>query len=148
MTPALELVAYNAWAAHRLIDTLETAEAVPERTRALLGHIIASEHVWHRRVQGVIAEIPFWPDLSLAELRALAQMNQSDWERVIAEDDLDRVVSYRNSQGIAYETPIHQILTHLVAHGSYHRGQVTESMRDAGMPLVNTDFIVFTRQRS
>ena len=97
-------------------------------------------------MQGVSTELPFWPDLGLPELRALAQSNRSDWERVIVEDDLGRVVSYRNSQGIAYQTAIHDILTHLVGHGAYHRGQITESMRDAGLELVNTDFIVFTRQ--
>lgn len=146
MTSASNLVAYNAWAAFGLIDALEKGATVPDRARSLLGHIIAAEHVWHRRVQGVSTELPFWPDLGLPDLRALAHSNRSDWERVIAEDDLGRVVSYRNSQGIAYQTAIHDILTHLVGHGAYHRGQITESMRDAGLELVNTDYIVFTRQ--
>ena len=83
MTSASNLVAYNAWAAFRLIDALEKAATAPDRARSLLGHIVAAEHVWHRRVQGVSTELPFWPDLGLPELRALAQSNRSDWERVI-----------------------------------------------------------------
>jgi uncharacterized damage-inducible protein DinB len=96
---------------------------------------------------GTTTDIAFWPDLELSGLRQLAHSNRSDWQRTLEDDDLDRVVSYRNSQGNAYETPIHEILAHLVSHGAYHRGQITEAMRTAGLALVNTDFITYVRQR-
>ncbi|MCA9726150.1 MAG: hypothetical protein KC729_00600 [Candidatus Eisenbacteria bacterium] len=142
-----DIVTYHDWAATQLLDALERAPQAPARAVSLLSHVIAAEHVWHERVEGRIAQIAFWPDFDLPRLRELAVHNLEDWQRTLSRDDLDRVIAYRNSKGIAYETPIQEILLHLLSHGAYHRGQITEAMREAGLPLLNTDFIVYLRQR-
>ena len=38
------------------------------------------------------------------------------------------------------------ILTHLVNHSTYHRGQITQLLRRPGMTPPGTDYILFARQ--
>jgi uncharacterized damage-inducible protein DinB len=37
------------------------------------------------------------------------------------------------------------ILTHVVVHGAYHRGQIAKLLGRAGVAAVNTDYITFAR---
>ena len=60
--------------------------------------------------------------------------------------DLDGGVAYRNSQGEAWTSTVGDILTHVVSHSAYHRGQVASELRAAGFAPAYTDFIHAVRQ--
>ena len=64
------------------------------------------------------------------------------------EAELQRLVSYSNSLGNAYDSAVHDILTHAVVHASYHRAQVATRLRDHGFEPVNSDFITYCRELS
>ena len=58
---------------------------------------------------------------------------------------LGDVVSYVNSKGEAWRSTVGDILTHVVLHSSYHRGQIASHVRATGAEPAYTDFIHATR---
>jgi uncharacterized damage-inducible protein DinB len=99
-------------------------------------------------LQGREASRPVWPALSIPECEALAAENAAGYAAYIAEHsepDLATVVRYRNSQGEEFANSILEILTHVVIHGAYHRGQIAKAIGRAGGQTVNTDYIIFVR---
>jgi uncharacterized damage-inducible protein DinB len=147
------LFVHMAWADQRVVDLLGASPAA--RQPAILrvfSHLLAAERVWWLRVNGEDStQQPIWPEYALEELNALAAANASSWAQLLGrltEGDLRRAVSYRNSQGTHFETPVLDILWQVALHGSYHRGQIAAAVRAAGAEPVNTDFITFARQRA
>ena len=52
---------------------------------------------------------------------------------------------YRNTKGDEYANSVLDILTHVVIHGAYHRGQIARIIGRAGGQSPNTDYIAFIR---
>lgn len=61
-------------------------------------------------------------------------------------NDLAQTISYRNSKGEAFANLIVDVLTHVILHSAYHRGQIASHMRDTGQTPAYTDFIHGVRQ--
>jgi uncharacterized damage-inducible protein DinB len=133
---------------------LETCAALRAHPAALpealpvLAHLLAAEHVWLSRIRGAAPALAVWPSLALEECEPLARENAAGYATFLAgrdEADLAAAVRYRNTQGQEFETPLADILTHVVTHGAYHRGQVARAIRRAGGQPVNTDFVTWVR---
>ncbi len=59
------------------------------------------------------------------------------------------MIDYRLFSGIAAASPMWQMVQHVVNHASYHRGQVTTMLRQAGaQPAKSMDLITFYRERA
>jgi uncharacterized damage-inducible protein DinB len=63
----------------------------------------------------------------------------------LVEDDWLRKMSYKTLAGVPYETAIWQMVLHIVNHGTYHRGQITNMLRQLGLKPVNLDLLSFYR---
>lgn len=148
MTDHLDrLLAHLEWANRR---TLEAArESGDGEALRLLSHLLASERIWLRRIEtGDSSGVEIWPDLSPEECSSLFDENLDAYRSYLdscSEQDLSREVTYRNSSGREFDTPLGEILLHVFLHGTYHRGQIARELRDAGDEPVNTDFIQFVR---
>jgi uncharacterized damage-inducible protein DinB len=59
----------------------------------------------------------------------------------VDDEDLEDGVAYRNTKGEFWTSTAGDILTHLVLHSSYHRGQIAAAIREAGGDPAYTDFI-------
>lgn len=142
------LVDHLGWANRRALKAVRNSSD-PE-ARRLLSHVLAAERVWLARIEtGDSSELEIWPELSLSECADLLERNIADLRRLLAgrsEADLKRRIGYRNSKGEPFETPLEEILLHLLLHGTYHRGQIALRLRDAGDEPVNTDFVTFVRE--
>jgi len=113
-----------------------------------MGHIIGAEFLWLSRLDGTSSDLPVWPSLSLNECQArLAQLSgevgEFDFGR---RGPLDRPVRYTNSKGEPWTSTVEEILTHLVIHSAYHRGQIASDLRNAGQEPAYTDYIHAVRQ--
>ena len=64
-----------------------------------------------------------------------------DWINGV--DDLQAILTYRNLAGQPQALPLWQVLSHVVNHATYHRGQITTMLRQLGYPAVATDLHVF-----
>ncbi len=60
---------------------------------------------------------------------------------------LEADLSYRNTRGETFSAPLRDLLLHVVNHGTYHRGQVVNQLRQLGRPGVSTDLVVYQRER-
>jgi uncharacterized damage-inducible protein DinB len=143
------LFEYDHWANRATLASLRQAAPCPPRSVTLLAHVVAASHVWHARIRGEPAPLPVWPELTLDEVAAHVQALRGAWADLLAGLDpagLDRVASYTTSQGERWSTPVGDILTHVLLHSAYHRGQIAREQRAGGSTPAFTDFIHAVRQ--
>jgi uncharacterized damage-inducible protein DinB len=61
------------------------------------------------------------------------------------EPDFERVLVYRNSRGIHGETPLYQVLAHVFAHESHHRGHISQMCHERKIEIPDGGLIEFYR---
>lgn len=148
-----QLFQHMAWADDQVLQLLNHSPAArnPSVLR-LFSHVLAAERVWLLRLREENAAAqPIWPELVLAEINQMAAANASSYAQLLAEmsdGTFAAEVTYTNSQGVSFRTPVKEILTHVAVHGSYHRGQIAAAVRASGGEPVNTDYIRFVREAS
>jgi uncharacterized damage-inducible protein DinB len=143
------LFAWDDWSNRETLRALQAAGHPPGRARKLLAHIVGSEWLWFTRIAGEAKRMPVWPDLSPDSLLDEIAGLHSAWERVLADLSdraLARQIEYVNSKGEHWSNTVKDVLTHVVSHGAYHRGQIASELRAAGNEPAYTDFIEAVRR--
>jgi uncharacterized damage-inducible protein DinB len=146
MTDLLKrMLRYDLWANREALRSLRQGTP-PGRSLRWIGHVLGAELLWLARMDGKPSPVPVWPELSLDQceelLRDLARRVPDD---VIA-GSLSRPVSYTNSRGEPWTSTVEEILTHVVIHSAYHRGQIASDLRASGQEPAYTDYIHAVRQ--
>jgi uncharacterized damage-inducible protein DinB len=140
--------AYDEWANREVLAAIR-AGGDEERSLQLMAHILSAEGLWLERLKQQPQSSPVWPraDLAASEMRA-AEMGRlwREYLEHIREDDLTMTIPYQNSKGEAWTSTIADVLTHVVMHSAYHRGQIASYMRAGGKTPAYTDFIHGVRQ--
>ena len=82
-------------------------------------------------------------------LHLLDQNKQwKEWIAAASEPMLRHEFKYHNSKRESFKQPIYQMLLHVFHHGSYHRGQLVNMLRQLGVEKIPaTDFIVWSRKK-
>ena len=150
VAPKLRSFDHIDWANHLINKALKVCNGSVEKPLRLLAHIVTAEKVWLARINGEnAAEISIWPKYTLEQCEHVREQNKIGYQALLSqlkEADFTKIISYQNSKGIAFNTTISDILTHVSLHGSYHRGQIVALLRQAGEAPVNTDYIAYVRQ--
>jgi uncharacterized damage-inducible protein DinB len=137
------------WANQRILETLQSIEEGNEEVIRLFSHILFAEKVWIARLQEFDnSQLPIWAEVDLNGCAELVLQNKESFTTILsnlANTDLDKSISYKNSTGKEFKNSIRDILTHLALHGHYHRGQINSRLRSDGKEPVNIDFITFVR---
>ncbi len=145
-----KLYRHAEWADERVLEAMRRSE--DPRALEILAHLLASEVVWFARIEtGQSAHLKIWPTMSLDECVTLARENSRAYRTLVdglSESDLTRAVTYRNSKGNRFDTPLGDILLHVAMHGSYHRGQIALRLRESDGEPVNTDYITWVREEA
>lgn len=140
---------YNQWANHEVLTALQGLTQPLASSEKLLAHVISAEFLWLARLQQVSPPFPVWPALSLQQCEEQIRESHRSYLNYFQRElpgALDRVISYKNSKGESWTSRVDDILTHVFAHGAYHRGQIALQMRQAGYTPAYTDFIHGVRQ--
>ncbi|MGE5926473.1 MAG: DinB family protein [Gemmatimonadota bacterium] len=142
--------AHLAWADGRALAALRQAPADEPRARELLAHVIGAEGVWLARIEGREADLPVWPALALDEIETAAQRVHAGYDALLVRlgadlAELARMVHYRNSAGLEFDSSVGDILRHVALHGAYHRGQIALLARLSGFAPQPTDYIAWSR---
>jgi len=114
-----------------------------------MAHILSAERLWLERLKQQPQTTPVWPEGDLEQCEAQAAEVTRLWREhldLITAGDVHQTVSYKNSKGEAYTSTIEDILSHVVLHSAYHRGQIASHMRASGQTPAATDFIHGVRQ--
>lgn len=151
---------FNFWANDRLFTVLErlTEEQYTKNLgsshggiQGTLAHILASHEMWLSRWQGKPSPTTIDADggPSLAKAKQFwdeMQQKLTVFLSGLTETDLSKLISYTNTRGESYSTPLVHMMQHLVNHATYHRGQIVTMLRQLGVKPVNTDMIFYFRQ--
>jgi uncharacterized damage-inducible protein DinB len=141
------LLRYDAWAN---AETLASVRRTPSR-QALrwMAHIVGAEFVWLGRLTDRPSPLEVWPELDAdacgIRLDELARV----WPSYLTEvgpGGLARGIAYRNTKGETWSSTVADVLTHVVIHSGYHRGQIAAAVRGEGGSPAYTDFIHAARQ--
>jgi uncharacterized damage-inducible protein DinB len=140
------LYAHAAWADARMRDAVLSAPQHDSYRE--LAHVVAAEEVWLARISKREARVGLWPQPSPDALATLLDAVHAGYAELLEQQTpqtLDVTVSYTNSAGRSFDTPLGEILLHVVLHGQYHRGKVNLLLRQRGAEPAPTDFIAFVR---
>lgn len=158
------LLAYEARCTPLVMTSLQEAEervrnsglaslAAPlERALAIFAHMQAARQVWLSRVS-TLTDFPdggVFPGWTLdVSTRVAGEMDTlwRQWLGGLSGDDLAVMVRYTSTENIAFESSRAEILTHVVNHSSYHRGQIAALLAQTGTKPASTDYIALTRRR-
>ena len=140
--------AYDEWANREVLNAIRAA-GEDARSLELLAHIFSAERIWLERLKQEAQSTPVWPKADLTQCQEQAiEMGKAwrDYLEKMGEDDLSKTIIYKNSKGEAWTSAVIDVLTHVVMHSAYHRGQIASHMRASGNTPAYTDFIHGVRQ--
>jgi len=142
--------AYDSWANQETLSAIRTGNAAARgRALELMSHIVAAERVWFERLKQQPQSVPVWPkfDLETCEAHAaeLARL-WADYLDLITAGDVAQSITYKNTKGEEWTSAIFDVLTHVIMHSAYHRGQIASHMRMSGQRPAYTDYIHGIRQ--
>ena len=141
------LFEHLAWADAGLGHAIVLPDAPAEAVREY-AHIVGAAEVWLSRVQHREPTVGVWPELDATSAVALASRTASGYlafMETLNDSMLEAPVTYTNTAGTSFATPLGDILLHLAMHGQYHRGKVNLLLRQAGAEPEPVDFIRFVR---
>ncbi|MDQ6799639.1 MAG: hypothetical protein M3041_02250 [Acidobacteriota bacterium] len=138
-----QLFAYDMWANREEVHHLRSLENPGEKAIKILAHIIGTQWLFLGRLRRDPKPAIVWPDLTLDECAAQIDQLAAAWPRELERTD---VVEYVNSKGEKWTSRADDILTHVVLHGAYHRGQIATIVRGSGETPAYTDYIHCVRQ--
>jgi len=150
---------YNRWASARLLNAaaaLTDADlqrdfgTADKSVTGTLTHIYGGDRVWLARVRGDASlTLPgaVFDDLAVLG-NAWEEVSEgwADWARHLSDTDFERVLAYRDLKGNPWQTPLWQIVLHVVNHGTHHRGQVSGFLRAMGHVPQPLDLIAYYRE--
>ena len=144
-----DLFKYNDWANQHVLITLEKNSIKNDQVTVVFGHLISAQIIWLNRIKELpTSPFPLWERYKVRELKSMVEESSRNWLNYLDEHQLEtfeEMIYYSNSKGIKYESTIGDIITHVIAHSAYHRGQVTTLLKDEGIQPPVTDFIHFKR---
>jgi uncharacterized damage-inducible protein DinB len=144
------LFRYTRWAHGRVLEAMQGADA-PDRAVTLFSHLLRAQDVWYGRVAGTEhAGLDLWTTESLPDCAERLEASTRRWDTILRRrvpDDLDRAIAYTNSSGTAFETPLRDVLTHVVNHGTHHRAQIALLLREAEIAPPATGYIYYLREQ-
>jgi uncharacterized damage-inducible protein DinB len=141
--------AYDAWANREVLATLSASARPTARPLQLLAHILSAERLWLERIRKQPQSLPVWPDFTLEQCEAqIAELARlwGEYLSQLSDAELSEKVTYKNSKGEPWTSTVEDILTHVVLHSAYHRGQIATQVRAGGEQPAYTDFIHAARQ--
>jgi uncharacterized damage-inducible protein DinB len=157
-----QYAAFNIWATQKIADiilTLPQENQVKEMPSSFFSLQKTILHMWD-------AESIWWQRMKLAErinrpgenfngttadaVKGLLEQSKhwEEWINGATDMALEHVFQYKTLTGEQFKQPIWQMLLHVFNHGTYHRGQLINMLRQLGIEkLPATDFIIFSRSK-
>jgi uncharacterized damage-inducible protein DinB len=143
------LFEYDEWANRRTIGAL--GQNSSEKSLRIFAHLLITKQEYFDRLDGKDSTgFNFWPEWTLDECTQFATSTNESYRKLLAgfgEDDLDRIASYKTSEGVPHQNTYRELFTHVLHHSSIHRGNIVLKMREEGLEPPKIDYILFLRDR-
>jgi uncharacterized damage-inducible protein DinB len=165
------LLQYNRWANRLVLD--RAALATPEDYHALtpglsfgslhatLVHTLVAEVVWLARWHGALPperlkDARVADRIAAEEIQTFEQLTALWREEdtklamfidALTDSEVERTVAYRTQYGEPNEQPSHELIAHLVNHGTQFRAEAAVRLTQLGLSPGDLDLIVYLRRR-
>lgn len=155
-----QMFVYSDWANGKILSAAERlSDAQLDQPfeigrgsfRRTLIHTLAGEYVWFRRLSG--AWETRWLDedepASIATVRARFEQTRRERDAFLpslADADLPRVQTYRDSAGPVYHATLSEMLLQMLMHSTHHRAQLVNMLRQLGAGPVELDLMYWRRR--
>lgn len=163
------LATYNQWMNSKVYEAagqLSAEELVRDRGAffgsilGTLNHIVVADTIWLKRfathpscanaLQDIVGlqsptsldQIIFADLCRLSEHRIWLDDQIINWIAGLSDEDLDVVLSYYNTKGVAANKRFSSLILHFFNHQTHHRGQVSTLLLQAGVDIGVTDLLV------
>ena len=151
---------YNVWANQKLIDCISVLQddvlekQVPSSFTSIhhtLLHMWDAESIWWQRMklqETITAPSANFKGSTIDVAAAMVHQNKlwETWVKNATLLALEHVFMYTNTKREQFKQPIYQMLLHVFNHGTYHRGQLVNMLRQLNIDKIpQTDFIVWSR---
>ncbi|HUR66843.1 MAG TPA: DinB family protein [Chitinophagaceae bacterium] len=155
-----QYAAYNIWASQKILELILSLPEEKQMTELpssftslykTVLHMWDAESIWWQRMK--LHERIIRPSENfngtMKDVSNGLQSQSKQWEEWVSnasELSIDHVFQYQTFDGTQYKQPTWQMLHHVFNHGTYHRGQLINMLRQLGIEkLPSTDFILWSR---
>lgn len=139
---------FNNWANQIVGNYLVDHQIYDDNCIKLISHLLRAQSNWYKRIISQQNDLPVWDSLELSAVLSQLEENGMLWLeyiRTLDQNHFNKLVAYNNLAGQPFQSPIQDIITHVVNHGTHHRGQIVRRIRELGHVPPNTDFINYAR---
>ncbi len=144
-----QLFDYDIWANRTLLELFEKQFPVNTRIYELMSHMLSAKKIWLERVVGVPQSQAVWSERLPEEIKNDNELYDAEWQTFVeglSAADYEKKIHYTNSMGMTFDTRLVDIITHVINHGTHHRGNIMTMMKEEGYVLPYLDFIWFVRE--
>ncbi len=160
--PAIQQYNYHQWANNRIFERLQelpdevyhqSIKSVFSSIQEVFAHIYQTDGLWlsvmsgddfNRTMELYKQQKEKSTGQSLEEIKRLyKEMNQHYESFLSGHDSLNKPMKIHHPKFGELETPVTEMVRHVVNHGTYHRGNITAMLRQQGHPGVPTDYIFY-----
>lgn len=154
MTDLINLVEYQRWANRQTADqlTVLTNEVLEKEfggsfpsMRLTVLHLLQADYRWLHRLKGTLSiEVPtVWQTTDTKTLLTTWLTVQDQLVEQVKTFQTNEPIHFTTAKGDRYALPLREVITHVVNHATYHRGQLVTMLRMAGVKPVSTDYFLF-----
>ncbi len=141
-----KLFEFDFWANEKELHTLGDMESPDREAIKKISHVLLAKKLWLSRLTPEVPAPDMSCPLSIPECLSLnheIREKTNGYLSKITEEQISGKVAYKNLKGVPQETVLADILTQLVTHGTYHRGQIAMLIKKSGGTPPETDYVRF-----
>ncbi len=147
------LFAYNKWANEKILENagdLSDTEFESEfaasygSMRGTLSHVLWAQVIWLARWEEREAPQRFVLERAgIANAFDESHRGLEQFANSLTDEDWPRLIDYVDSRRAKHSRPLGSLATHLVNHGTYHRGEAALMLTAAGHSPGDLDYVYF-----
>lgn len=152
------LTQYHSWTFHRLYEYLESVSETDYRRECglffksihgTLNHILLADKIWYGRcINQPITVSGLDEELYSHRNQLQKEINHQSvkWNELLKQidaDKLEKIIEYRTTEGSDKSLPFANIISHVINHGTHHRGQISAALTQFGYPAPEIDLPFF-----
>jgi len=143
------LFEYDHWGNHAALESLSGIAGPIEKPLKVFSHVLGAQRVWRARFDDPNPpNAQPWAVLTQEQCHSAIDEIYQRWVELLgtlSDEKLSENLVYHTTKGAKFETAIRDVLTHLLMHSAYHRGQVAAAVREAGGKPALTDYVAYLR---
>ena len=142
----LNLFRYDAWANDIILQSIKEKSIQNQKIELLFSHLLIAQKVWLNRCINKDEDFELWS--MKQDLVDFLNQNTLDWLNYLESlenSSFENSINYQNTKGQEFNTLLKDILIHIVNHGTYHRGQIIQLLKEERITVPQTDYIFWVR---